>query len=434
MRRRFAVFTMVSAFAVALAACSNPPKYKYPETRKGDQVDDYHGAQVADPYRWLEDDNSEETLAWVKAQNDLTFDYLRRITFRSALTERLRTLDNYPKYGSPFRRGDYYFFSKNEGQQPQSVIYIQQGLDGEPEVLLDPNTFSADGTTRLSMFSVSKDAKYAAYGKAVGGGDWSEYYVMDIATRETLPDVLKWVKVSGASWAGDGFFYSRYPEPAAGDEITSKNENHQVYFHKAGTSQADDELVFEDAARPQRFNNVDVTEDERYAILSVSDRGSGRNGNALFVRDLRSRDNTFAPLVPEITDDEYNVIDNVGTAFLVYTNHLAPNGKVVRIEPRRSSRSRTPSPPAASSSPPTSRTSRPRPTCTRSTARSSTRSSCPASAPPAASAGCATTRSSSTPSPRSPIRRRSSSTTSRPRSRPRSGRSRSRPSTRRTTR
>jgi len=335
MRRRLAVFTAFAALAVALTACSNPPKYRYPETLKGAQVDDYHGTQVADPYRWLEDDNSPETLAWVKAQNDLTFDYLRRITFRSAMTERLRTLDNYPKYGSPFRRGDYFFFSKNEGQQKQSVIYIQKGLEGEPEVLIDPNTFSAEGTTRLSTFSVSKDAKYAAYGKAVGGGDWSEYYVMDIATKETLADVLKWVKVSGVSWAGDGFFYSRYPEPAAGDEITSVNENHQVYFHKAGTPQADDQLVFEDAAHPQRFHNVEVTEDERYAILTVSDRGTGKNGNALFVRDLRSRDTAFAPLVPEITDDEYSVIDNVGTAFLVYTNHLAPNGKVVRIDPQR---------------------------------------------------------------------------------------------------
>ncbi len=335
MRRRLAAFTAVSVCAVALAACSNPPKFRYPETLKGDQVDDYHGTQVPDPYRWLEDDNSPETLAWVKAENDLTFNYLNRITFRNAIRERLTTLNNYPKYGSPFRRGDYYFFSKNEGLQPQSVIYIQEGLEGEPEVLLDPNAFSADGTTRLSMFSVSKDAKYAAYGKAVGGGDWSEYYVMDIATRETLPEVLKWVKVSGASWAGDGFFYSRYPEPAAGDEITSVNENHQVYFHTAGTPQADDQLVFEDAAHPQRFNNVDVTEDERYAILTVSDRGTGKNGNAVFVRDLRARGNTFAPLVPEITDDEYNVIDNVGTAFLVSTNHLAPNGKVIRIDSRR---------------------------------------------------------------------------------------------------
>jgi len=335
MRRRLAVFMAVSVFAVAVAACSNPPKFRYPETRKGDQVDDYHGTQVADPYRWLEDDNSPETLAWVKAENDLTFNYLTRITFRTAIKERLTTLNNYPKYGSPFRRGNQYFFSKNDGLQAQSVIYIQEGLEGEPEVLLDPNTFSEDGTTRLSMFSVSKDGKYAAYGKAVGGGDWSEYYVMDVATKETLPDVIKWVKVSGASWAGDGFFYSRYPEPAAGDEITSVNENHQVYFHKAGTSQADDELVFEDAEHPQRFNNVDVTEDERYAILTVSDRGTGKNGNAVFVRDLRSRDKTFAPLIPEITDDEYTVIDNVGSAFLVYTNHLAPNGKVVRIDSRR---------------------------------------------------------------------------------------------------
>jgi prolyl oligopeptidase len=327
---------LAAAAALALVGCGqSSPKLDYPQTRKGDQVDDYHGVKVADPYRWLEDDNSPETAEWVKAENAVTFKYLDQIPYRAKLRARLSELYNYPKYGSPFRRGDLYFFTKNDGLQNQSVVYVQKGLDGAPEVLIDPNTFSTDGTTRLSELAVSKDGRYAVYGKSVGGGDWSEYYVMDVATKETLPDVIRWVKVSGASWAGDGFFYSRYPEPKAGAALTEKNENHQVYFHKVGTSQADDQLVYEDAAHPQRFNNVDVTEDERFAILTVSDRGTGKNGNAVFVRDLAGSDKTFTPLVPDITDDEYNVIDDVGDAFLVETNHKAPNGRVVRIDLRQ---------------------------------------------------------------------------------------------------
>jgi len=335
MRHRLFVLTIASAFALTLVACSGAPKLQYPQTRIVDQIDDYHGTKVADPYRWLEDDNAAETLAWVKAENDVTFKYLDAISYRTDLKKRLSALYDYPKYSSPFRRGGLYFVSKNEGLQNQSVIYVQKGIDGAPSMLLDPNSFSTDSTTRLSGLSVSKDAKYAAYGKAVGGGDWIEYHVMDIATKQTLSDTVSWVKVSGAAWAGDGFFYSRYPEPEKGKELTTKNENHTVYFHRAGTAQKDDELVYQDAAHPQRFNNVDVTEDERYAILSVSDRGTGKKGNAVFVRDLTKKDKAFAPLIPEITDDEYNVIDNAGEAFLVQTNHGAPNGRVVRIDPRK---------------------------------------------------------------------------------------------------
>lgn len=336
MTRRHAVFATLAALALTISACAGSSRpFDYPQARKVDQVDDYHGAQVADPYRWLEDDNAPETEAWVQAQNAVTERYLQRIPYRGLLKERLRTLYNYEKYGSPFRRGDLYFFSKNDGLQNQSVIYVQKGLDGEPEALLDPNTFSADGTTRLSMFAVSKNGRYAAYGKSVGGSDWSDYHVMEVGTKETLPDVIKWVKVSGASWSGDGFFYSRYPQPEAGRELTTKNEHHQVYFHRVGTSQSEDELVYEDAANPQRFHLVSVTEDERYAILSISDRGTGKKGNALFYRELSRRDKTFTPLIGEITDDEFDVIDNVGNAFLVQTNRGAPNGRVVRIDPRR---------------------------------------------------------------------------------------------------
>lgn len=332
-RPLFAFATCASL--AAIVACSGDAKLQYPETAKGEVADDYHGTSVADPYRWLEDDKSAETVAWVKAENDLTFGYFAAIPYRDALKERLTALNNYPKYTAPERRGTQYFFSKNDGLQPQSVIYMQDGLDGDPKVLLDPNTFSTDATTRLSAFSVSANGKYAAYGKAVGGGDWNEYYILDIATGQTLPDKIEWVKVSNPSWAGDGFFYSRYPAPKAGGEISGVNENHQVYFHKVGTTQAQDQLVFEDAAHGQRFHTVSVTEDERYAVLDVSDRGAGKQGNALFVRDLKSGNAAFTPLIPDITNDSYSVLENVGSSFLVETNHGAPNGRVVLIDPSR---------------------------------------------------------------------------------------------------
>jgi len=335
MTRRLTTLATLTALVLTFTACAGSSRLDYPPTRKVDHVDTYHGVQVPDPYRWLEDDNAPETAEWVKAQNAVTFTYLEQIPYRAALKDRLEKLNTYPKYGSPFRRGEHYFFSKNDGNQDHGVIYVQKGIDGTAEALIDPNTFSADRTTRLSTFSVSKDATHAVYGKSIGGSDWSELLVMEIATRKTLPDSVKWVKVSGAAWAGGGFFYSRYPEPEPGKELTTKNENHRVYFHKVGTSQADDQLVYEDAANPQRFHLLDTTEDERFAVLSISDRGTGRQGNAIFYRDLTKRDQKFVPLVPEITDDEFEVIGNVGETFLVQTNRNAPNGRVVLIDSRR---------------------------------------------------------------------------------------------------
>ena len=212
---------------------------------------------------------------------------------------------------------------------------MQKGLAGTPEVLIDPNALSPDGTTRLAVFSLSKTGRYAVVGLSKGGSDWQDYRVMEIATKKLLDDELKWVKVSGAAWAGDGFFYSRYPEPEKGRELSTKNENHQVFFHKVGTPQSQDERVFQDPANPQRFHGVRTTEDERFAILSVSDRGKGKDGNALFVRDLSKGDTTFTPLVPEITDSRYAVLDNLGDKLLVRTNHGAPNERVVLIDPAK---------------------------------------------------------------------------------------------------
>jgi prolyl oligopeptidase len=329
-RNRFMCFACAASIASAAVAAQ---QLEYPKARKGDQVDTYHGVKVPDPYRWLEDDNSAETEAWVEAQNKVTFGYLDKIPYREALFKRIEQLNDYEKFSAPSSKGPYFFFSRNAGLQNQSVLYIQKGLDGAPEVLIDPNTWSEDGTVLLSAFAPSKDAKYAAYGVSRSGSDWQEFKVMELATKNVLTDSVQWVKVSDLAWHGDGFYYSRYPAPDKGEELASINENHQVYFHRIGTPQAKDELVFQDADNPQRFHILSTTEDERFAVLSISDRGKGKDGNAVFVRDLVKGDKTFRPLIPDIGDSTFDVVDNVGDKLLVATNHKAPNGRVVLIDP-----------------------------------------------------------------------------------------------------
>ncbi|HET9528232.1 MAG TPA: prolyl oligopeptidase family serine peptidase [Pyrinomonadaceae bacterium] len=324
-----------SATATARSTSSGKdPKLIYPESKKVDQVDDYFGTKVADPYRWLEDDKKPEVQAWIEAQNKVTFAYLDRIPYREKLKARLTELYNYPRISAPFRRGDTYFFTKNDGLQNQSVYYIQKGVNGTPEVFLDPNKFSADGTSVLSAFSLSKDGKYVAYGISSGGSDWVTLSVMEVATRKKLDDQVRWMKASGVSWQGDGFYYSRYPEPEKGRELTSKNEFQTVYFHKIGTPQSEDVLVYEDKEHPQRFQGVGTTEDERFAILSISERGKGKKGNSLFYKDLKAGDANFSPIIADIGDDNFGVVDNVGDKFLIRTNKNAPNGRVVLVDPK----------------------------------------------------------------------------------------------------
>jgi prolyl oligopeptidase len=318
-----------------LAASAEGQAVEYPNTREIEHMDDYHGTKVADPYRWLEDETSADTAAWIEAQNAVTFPYLERIPYRQALLRRVTELNDYERFSAPSRKGPYVFFSRNSGLQNQSVLHFQKGFDGAPEVLIDPNTWSTDGTVQLSAFAPSKDAAYAVYGQSRSGSDWLELKVMELADKRTLSDQIDWVKVSDIAWHGNGFFYSRYPEPPAGREKASINENHQVFFHEIGTPQSADTLVYEDPANPQRFHVVSTTEDERFAALSISDRGSGKDGNALFVRDLASDARGFRPLIPDITDDSYSVIDNVGDKLLVATNHGAPNWRVVLIDPEQ---------------------------------------------------------------------------------------------------
>ncbi len=305
----------------------------YPVTRKDDQVDDYHGRLVPDPFRWLEDDTSVETKEWVDAQNRVTFGYLDQIPYRGALRARLIELVNYPRYSAPVVKKQWYLFTKNDGLQNQAVYYIQEGATGIPAVLIDPNTLSADGTTRVAGLTFNKAGTRIAYMLSQAGSDWQQIRVIDVATRETLPDIVEWVKVSGLAWHGDGFFYSRYPEPANTDAaFSSMNEDHQVFFHTLGTPQSADRLVYRDSANPLRFHTVGTTEDERFAVLSVSDRGQGKDGNALHVMHLDAPDGTFTPLWTTF-DDQMDVLDNVGDQLLVLTNRHSPNQRVVRIAP-----------------------------------------------------------------------------------------------------
>jgi len=312
----------------------NDAKLTYPESKRVDQFDDYFGTKVPDPYRWLEDENSAATKSWVDAQNVVTFAYLDKIPYREKLKARLTELSNYPRISAPFRRGDTYFFTKNDGLQNQSVYYIQTGVNGTPQVFLDPNKFSTDGTSTLSAFSLSTNGQYLAYGTSTGGSDWVTIRVMEVGSRKLLADELSWLKVSGVSWQGDGFYYSRYPQPEKGRELTTKNEFQAVYFHKVGTPQSADLLIYEDKEHPQRFQNVNTTEDERFAILSISERGKGKKGNAIFYKDLSKGEKNFSPIVAEIGDISYNIIDNVGDKFLMRTDKNAPNGQVVLVDPK----------------------------------------------------------------------------------------------------
>ena len=325
---------LVTATTLVTAVIFAQP-LQYPAARKTDHVDRYHGLRVPDPYRWLEDDNSPETAAWVAAQNAITFPYLERIPFRQHFQRRVQELNKFEKYSAPSRKGPYFFFSRNEGLQNQSVLFIQKGFGGTPEVLIDPNTWSEDGTVRLTVFRPSKDAKYAVYGISRSGSDWQEYRVMELATKQTLSDKIDWVKVSNVAWQADGFYYSRYPAPAEGKERASINENHQVYFHRLGTPQSEDRIVYEDRNNAQRFHIIETTEDERFAVLSISERGKGKDGNALLARELSKGEVGFMPVVPTIGDETYSVVDNVGDKLLVQTNRNAPNWRVVLIDPKR---------------------------------------------------------------------------------------------------
>ena len=300
----------------------------YPVTQKVEQTDDYFGTAVADPYRWLEDDNSAETEAWVTAQNKVTFSYLEKIPFRSKIKQRLEQIWDYPKYTAPFREGEYYYFFKNDGMQNQYVLYRQKGLDGEPELFLDPNTFSEDGTVALGDLQFSKDAKIVAYSISKSGSDWNEIFVMDVETKTKKEDHLEWIKFSGISWKDDGFYYSSYDKPADGDALKAKNEFHKVYYHKLGTLQSEDLLIHKNDEFPQRNYGAGTTEDESFLILSESE---GTSGNSLWVKKLDGTDKPFT-LIAEGFDFEYYILENFGDQLMMMTNENAPKWKLVMVD------------------------------------------------------------------------------------------------------
>lgn len=317
--------------AFIMQACKHQIAVKYPVTAKVDTIDSYFGTNVADPYRWLENDTSAATAEWVKAENAITNEYLSQIPFREQIRERLTRMWNYPRYGVPFKEGPYLFFFKNDGLQNQSVMYFREGIEGEIRVLLDPNKLSDDGTIALAGTSVSHDGKYLAYSIAKSGSDWNEIQVIEIATGKRLPDTLKWVKFSGMSWQGDGFYYSRYDEPKKGMELSKANEFHKVFFHKLGTPQNEDQLIFQNPKYPQRNYGASTTEDERFLILYESESTSG---TAIYYRDLTKKAMPFAPIA-EGFDYEYEVVDNVGDQLLVVTNNNAPKKRLVLIDPAK---------------------------------------------------------------------------------------------------
>lgn len=299
----------------------------YPETRKDSVVDALWGQAVPDPYRWLEDDNDPEVMAWVDAQNEATRGYLDSIPFRAQLRDRFEQLLNYEKVSSPYKAGDRYFIYRNDGLQNQAVIYVREGLDGEDKVFLDPNQLSDDGTVTASLLGASDDNRYMAITRSEAGSDWGQIRVMDIESGKETGDVLKWIKFSGASWYKNGFFYSRYPEPVAGDEYSAANTFHQVYYHELGKPQEEDELIFMNEDAPNRYHWVNVTEDDRYLILYAS---TGTDGYECHYLDLENREAGFQVLFSGF-ENKSSVIDHRDGHFLVHTDIDAPKYRLVSI-------------------------------------------------------------------------------------------------------
>lgn len=336
-----------------LAACSGNTEqksaYTYPETRKVDTVTDYFGTKISDPYRWLEDDRSAETAEWVKKENVVTNEYLSKIPFRDKIKKRLGEIWNFEKQTAPFKKGKYYFFYKNDGVQNQNVLYMKEGIKGEPKMLLDPNTLSTDGTISLAGISISKNAKYLAYGLSKAGSDWKEYFVMEIATGKKLKDHIQWMKFSGVTWQGeDRFYYSAYDAPK-GSELSGKNEFNKLYCHVIGNEQSKDQLVYEDKAHPKWGFSASFTDDERFFVLSITESTSGNSfkierwaTEKEIEKEAKENPNRsypwasgheFKDIVTDFEND-YSIIDNENDKLIVLTNKRAPNYQLVSIDPQ----------------------------------------------------------------------------------------------------
>ncbi|MCG3136365.1 MAG: Prolyl endopeptidase [Phycisphaerae bacterium] len=316
-------------------AAESPAKITYPDSAKVEQVDDYHGTKVADPYRWLEELDSNQTKAWVDAQNQLTFTYLGSIAQREAIQQRLTKLWDFERYGLPFKEGERYFYAKNDGLQNQSVWYSLDQLDGEPRLLLDPNTLSKDGTVALSGLAISEDGNLMAYGLSQAGSDWQDWKVRDVRTGKDLEDQLHWIKFSGASWTHDnqGFFYGRYAEPQKGEELKAQNYYHKIYYHKLGTEQSADQLVYERPDQKEWGFGASVTEDGRYLIIQVWKGTDERN--LIFYKDLTQPESKVVELINEF-EAAYNFIGNDGPIFWFHTDLNAPRYRVIAVDTAKS--------------------------------------------------------------------------------------------------
>jgi prolyl oligopeptidase len=343
---RFGMFAPVGAlcilvFAVNLLAAEggSAPAIAYPHAKVVDQVDDYHGTKVADPYRWLEDTDSADTHAWVEAENKVTFGYLEQIPYRKAIHDRLTKLWNYERYRVPQKQGGRYFYEHNNGLQNQNVLYVAESLNAEPRVLLDPNTLSSDGTVALVGRAVSEDGKLLAYGTAASGSDWMEWHVREVDTGKDLSDLLKWVKFSGASWTkdGKGFFYSRYDEPKQGTMLRDTNYFQKLYYHRVGTTQSEDKLVYDRPDNKELAFRGDVTDDGHYLIISVWQGTSPKN--RLYYKDLTRADADVVKLLDDF-DAQYEFIDNDGPVFWLKTDLDAPRGRLIAIDTRHPERDR----------------------------------------------------------------------------------------------
>lgn len=301
-------------------------KIQYPETKKGETIDTYFDTKVNDPYRWLEDDKSSETGAWVKAENEVTYGYLDKIPFREELKKRMEKLWNFEKIGAPFTEGKFTYYSKNNGLQNQSVIY-RKGEKGKDEIFLDPNTFSKDGTTSLGGLNFSKDGSKAAYSISEGGSDWRKVIIIDAVSKKVLEDTIVDVKFSGVSWLGNkGFYYSSYDKPK-GSELSAKTDQHKLYFHKLGTSQKDDKIIF-GADQKRRYVGGYVTEDDRYLVISAA---NSTYGNELYIKDLSKPDSPIITIVDNFNSDN-QIIENEGSKLFIDTDLGAPNKRIVTVD------------------------------------------------------------------------------------------------------
>ncbi|MGL5980300.1 MAG: prolyl oligopeptidase family serine peptidase [Phocaeicola sp.] len=314
------------ATGIFMASCTQQPnKLVYPESAKVDTVDLYFGTEVADPYRWLENDTTAATAAWVEAQNHVTNKFLAHIPYRQKVLDRLTQVANYERVGTPFKKHGKYYFYKNDGLQNQSVLYVQDSLNAEARLFLDPNKLSEDGTVALTGMSFSNNGKYAAYTISRSGSDWTEIYLIDLATGKQMNDHIKWAKFTGASWQGDGFYYSAYDAPEAGKEFSNVNELHKIYYHKVGTPQSEDKLAYQNPAYPKRFYNCSTTDDDQLQFLYEG--GEGR-GDALYMKELTKPNATFVPLATDM-DYEYRPIEAMNGKLYIMTNYGAPKYRLM---------------------------------------------------------------------------------------------------------